>query len=867
MEGVRFGDFEVIKKIGEGGMGQVYLARQISLDREVALKVLPERLAKDDSFRTRFEREARSAAKLNHPNIISIFAFGIKDGIPYFAMEYVDGRDLATILRESGPLPVKEALRIAKEVARALDAAHRQGVIHRDIKPSNIMVRKDGVVKVTDFGLAKVLGSQSLVVTQANVVLGTPHYMSPEQGKGGKLDPRSDIYSLGVVLYEMLAGDVPFKADTATSLIYQHIYEKPPPLSEKAPYVPPVVAAVVMRMLEKDPDKRFQKASELAEAIEQVERGVDASGVSGLTLELGVLTPQDMKKETEQRKTAEQRITEASGPAPHTEQKEQARPTTQVVGVTPWLAFVIALAIIGGIGLAAFFSFRVTQKQRKPPPQTKQPTGKQPVVAKPPKPKPKRKVLFPALAIIARFPQGSRLFVRKADHPPPGVELRSNTALEVGTYKVRVEKKGYEPVEFEVLLDEGGLTPQPDSIKIELKLRRDLQERLEKAEEWEGKKEFALALKAIRKVLQDAPDYGGAEIRKRIADLETLLKHQKEADKRIDVASSIVAKSGSTVEELESAVKTLEEIAQRYKDVVKDFEKRVPPLLVTAREQLSKRKQFLNTLSKARRLIAEGQLSKARVEVNAARDLFPGDMRIRELEETIVDLEKIEQDAKDAMNQKDWEKAVRLMRLFLKGAPQCRRIATRLKEAEGNLKERERLKKRLDDLIKEATLMVRNAPDKVPKLTEQAAKVIERLKERHGLTLDREKNILVSLKIDAKREWTKKRVCAFIGLLDSLFLKRDREGILRLIEPKQKKLRLLFERQLVSFFSSRLRIIESRHIVKKVRLSEDLKKAEVEAEYIFEFEHSVVARRLKGVRKKRFVLVERSGKWFIQEVR
>ncbi len=257
------GDFELERKVGQGGMGEVWLARQVSLDRPVAVKVLPRSLANQENFIERFQREAKAAASLVHPNVLQIYSFGVAEGTPYFAMEYVEGEDLQERMRRSRGLGWDEIGGILLGVGSALAAAHQKGLIHRDIKPSNIMIDRQGVVKVMDFGLAKATTGGNKSLTSAGLIMGTPNYLSPEQGRGDPLDGRSDLYSLGVVLYELLTGQLPFRADTPAGLIFKHVYEPPPPPLDLNADIPPFLVEVTLKLLQKDPDDRYKSAQEL----------------------------------------------------------------------------------------------------------------------------------------------------------------------------------------------------------------------------------------------------------------------------------------------------------------------------------------------------------------------------------------------------------------------------------------------------------------------------------------------------------------------------------------------------------------------------------------------------------------------------
>jgi predicted Ser/Thr protein kinase len=256
------GEYEILNELGRGGMAAVYLARELALDRKVAIKLILPSIVDGPEAVERFKREARTAASLSHPSVIPIYAVKESDHALFFVMKYVHGRTLSSILRSAGPLPVSLARNVVTSVAMALDYAHRNGVIHRDIKPGNIMVDVEGHVMVTDFGIAKVADARGLTTTGRTI--GTPAYMSPEACAGQEVNGASDQYALGVVAYEMLAGRNPFMAENSVGIMYAHVHEDPQSLGELRPDCPPEVASAVMRMISKDPAARFPSLKEVA---------------------------------------------------------------------------------------------------------------------------------------------------------------------------------------------------------------------------------------------------------------------------------------------------------------------------------------------------------------------------------------------------------------------------------------------------------------------------------------------------------------------------------------------------------------------------------------------------------------------------
>src|SRR5215211_64321 len=270
--------YEISHLLGAGGMGRVYLARDRSLSRDVALKVLDERHAENPEFVERFRREAKAAASLSHPNMLTVYDAGEDDETPYIAMEYLPGGTLKNRIQERGALPPRVAAGVTFEVANALTAAHEKSIVHRDIKPENVLVTDQGHAKVGDFGIAR--AATATAITETDLILGSIRYLSPEQAKGEKVGPPSDLYSLGVVLYEMLTGRVPFDEENPIATAMKHVTEEPTSPRELDPTIPKALEAITLKLLKKDPKQRYGSATELAEDLEQLLVGPIPAAVS-----------------------------------------------------------------------------------------------------------------------------------------------------------------------------------------------------------------------------------------------------------------------------------------------------------------------------------------------------------------------------------------------------------------------------------------------------------------------------------------------------------------------------------------------------------------------------------------------------------
>ena len=338
--GQMLGPYRIINQVGRGGMANVYKAYQPSVDRYVAIKVLPTQLAESKEFAKRFQQEARIIAMLEHPHILPVFDYGESDGIAYFVMRYLEAGTLKDKMESGRPLPLNEIDRIFTQLGDALSYAHTHGIVHRDLKPANALIDSYGNIFLTDFGIAKLLESASPRLTQTDAVMGTPAYISPEQAQGQPVDQRSDIYSLGIILYEMVTGGVPFVADTPLAVLFKHITDPLPLPSKVKPDVPESIEKVILKALAKDPRDRFGTASDFVAAWKQA---LDEAKAARQTRETVPPTRPPVEAVVQQ--------TEVKPVAPRTATTKSKTPVGWVVGCLAVLCLLLTAAGIGAFAL------------------------------------------------------------------------------------------------------------------------------------------------------------------------------------------------------------------------------------------------------------------------------------------------------------------------------------------------------------------------------------------------------------------------------------------------------------------------------------------------------------------------------------
>lgn len=346
------GRYELIEKIGEGGMAIVYKAKCRLLNRYVAIKILRPEFTKDEQFVENFRRESQAAAGLSHPNIVSVYDVGQEGNIHFIVMELVEGKTLSELIEEKGRLDYKEAINITRQVASALSLAHKNQIVHRDIKPHNILITNTGVAKLADFGIAKAV-SASTIIGRNNKVMGSVHYFSPEQARGAYVDERSDIYSLGIVLYEMLTGKVPFDGDNPISIALMHINDPMPPVSAEVPGIPPQLEKIIMKATDKYQTNRYRTADEMIEDLDNIEFITKVMGQKAFT----IAGEEEKEQPAASVRPERERTHRKSEPAGKTEESDKTLERANKISTGFIIGAVAVLVIAGIIGLGALLGW------------------------------------------------------------------------------------------------------------------------------------------------------------------------------------------------------------------------------------------------------------------------------------------------------------------------------------------------------------------------------------------------------------------------------------------------------------------------------------------------------------------------------
>jgi serine/threonine protein kinase len=424
------GRYEITRLLGRGGMAVVFLAEDLALERQVAIKVLPPEMAHDTKLIPRFHQEAKTAAKLDHPNIIPIYRVESEAGLVYFVMKYVTGRSLEQLLEE-GPLPIDLARRVLREAALALGHAHQRRIVHRDVKPANIMMDTDGRVILTDFGISKALQGASQL-TGTGTIIGTPHYMAPEQAKGLEVDGRADQYSLAIVGHQILTGKQPFDG-SAHSILYKHVFEPPPPMLATRPDVPRDISVALERALSKDPEQRFATMEDFAAALggeRSASRTVVSAPIKPLTSGSPPATKPKRSHFTVRRSVITLGIGVLVGGAAWVGLREPAEPSepAQVPAPAPE-AIMPPVERIQPAPVAS-------QPEQVESPPVSSPTGAEEPVRATAKPKPR---IENAYLTVASEPWGT-LYLDNLEIGPTPV---ADYPLRPGRYRLRIEQEGY----------------------------------------------------------------------------------------------------------------------------------------------------------------------------------------------------------------------------------------------------------------------------------------------------------------------------------------------------------------------------------------------------------------------------------------
>ena len=797
----RLGDFALEKKIGAGGMGEVYLARQVSLDRTVAVKILPRSLAAQESFMERFQREAKAAANLIHPNVIQIYSIGVEDGVPYFAMELVEGEDLQQRARRVGRIGYQESIEVVTGVTNALACAFEKGIVHRDIKPSNIMLDRNDVVKVMDFGLAKATqDSAQMGLTQSGLIMGTPNYMSPEQAKGEPVDCRSDIYSLGVVFFELLTGKLPFAADTPAAIIYKHAFETAPPATELNPNLPPFLADVCARMLAKDPRERYANPKALLLDLNEFRQNVTYYIKGG-----GRRTPALGGGDVAAEANTLAYTGEGAVPAGEFRDAETMAETksgrvvtmAEVVATQKarrWRIMALAVGAVMVLLLAVF-----APPILFPQPNPNDPTGTHStrLLGGP------TKVEIPLAVLGGRLPKGTHaVLVRGGVAENKKVALEGTVLWVAQDYQLKLTRTGYKPTSIYFTAEaDKGVQPPFESIALPTwELTDELRRALENGHEQRSNNNYGAALKSYEDVAVFAPDYPGlaeliVEMKARTQEQGGLwdevsdLFEAREWKAVLDKSEPLIAE-GSNFER-KAEVRSVRRTAQAALDTI-----------------VERREAFRESYEAGAFDDAEREITKL------ARDLPETDAEPQELNNEVVAARRMADDAFGQANEGNLREALDALEVLLQVCPRFQRardLRTRLREELGKASETGKAFSEAMTAAKSAlqTGNLERALDQAEAAIRVATKGLE-----DEIALANAK----ALRSDIVHAMAKRKVVGDFRQLDSEFATGKLSKLLDRFDPAVAGLRAQVQEEFTTFASANIGLEQARHLDFAIKL-------------------------------------------------
>jgi tetratricopeptide (TPR) repeat protein len=831
MEERKLGDFLLEKKIGAGGMGEVFKARQVSLDRIVAVKVLPKSLAEQENFLERFQREAKAAANLIHPNVIQIYSIGVEEGIPYFAMEFVEGEDLQQKMRCQS-FTYDEIVEIIIGVANALACAFEKDIVHRDIKPSNVMIDRNGIVKVMDFGLAKATKGTSNL-TQSGLIMGTPNYISPEQGKGDPIDHRSDLYSLGVVFYELLTGQLPFDADTPAALIYKHAFETPPTPRVFNPEVPAFLEEICLNMLAKDPNERYANAKALLQDLYEfkgnleyyIQGGERRAGAPHFVQQQTMVDKTGMARTSSLQSAdtlADEEPSEAptmlyqgeSGVGVKAKEKEEKKILSKVL-----VAILVLVLVGGGIGIG-YWALKPDGK-----------SNGEPEVVKHTLPLSLLKKRLAENVTVYRIVGGE---ARKLD--------LIDSKMESGRYTFKFEKPGHESIIFEAELTAKGMKPSFQELVLDFKLNPVMRKLFEDGDRYFNEGKYEKAMEMLQKVKEVAPDYPG---------LKTLLSKaialkEKETGRRTKIDNLYKEAVGLFRKKKFNEARAL---FRKIPDEIKD-EYRADVWIIDCERSL---RLIKINISESQAFLAQGELEQAKIALQKVTEIDPENEGAKGIQAKILEAKKLITKGRIDYDAGAYRDAIEKLEAFLKICPDNMTAKDMYRIAREKMDETMSRQAKLMGLLQGARMRFRKG--EYGKALELANRILNQVDSNHKEAKE--------IKAKAEMEIKKHQVTGLFTRLDRYMLEGKQFDVAYLLDSSDKATYDALKNELKDFFSEALEIKKSVH--KDMDISFNGDQAVVTCSWDFEVHFKELKKSTRGTLRQKIELRRAGSDWLFTQ--